>query len=44
MYDLPSMEHVSKVAVDEAVVKSQAKPRIVYENTDAPRRDLKSSA
>jgi ATP-dependent Clp protease ATP-binding subunit ClpX len=44
MYDLPSMEHVSKVAVDEAVVKSQAKPRIVYENADAPRRDLKSSA
>jgi ATP-dependent Clp protease ATP-binding subunit ClpX len=44
MYDLPSMEHVSKVAVDEAVVKSQAKPRIVYENTEAPRRDLKSSA
>jgi len=44
MYDLPSMEHVSKVAVDEAVVKAQAKPRIVYENTDAPRRDLKSSA
>ncbi len=44
MYDLPSMEHVSKVAVDEAAVKSQAKPRIVYENADAPRRDLKSSA
>jgi len=44
MYDLPSMEHVSKVAVDEAVVRAQAKPRIVYENTDAPRRDLKSSA
>jgi ATP-dependent Clp protease ATP-binding subunit ClpX len=44
MYDLPSMEHVSKVAVDEAVVKSQAKPRIVYENAEAPRRDLKSSA
>jgi ATP-dependent Clp protease ATP-binding subunit ClpX len=44
MYDLPSMENVSKVAVDEAVVKSQAKPRIVYENADAPRRDLKSSA
>ncbi len=44
MYDLPSMEHVSKVAVDEAVVKAQAKPRIVYENTEAPRRDLKSSA
>jgi ATP-dependent Clp protease ATP-binding subunit ClpX len=44
MYDLPSMEHVSKVAVDEAVVRGEAKPFIVYENADAPRRDLKSSA
>jgi ATP-dependent Clp protease ATP-binding subunit ClpX len=38
------MEHVSKVAVDEAVVRGEAKPFIVYENADAPRRDLKSSA
>jgi ATP-dependent Clp protease ATP-binding subunit ClpX len=44
MYDLPSMEHVSKVAVDEAVVRGEVKPFIVYENADAPRRDLKSSA
>jgi ATP-dependent Clp protease ATP-binding subunit ClpX len=44
MYDLPSMEHVSKVAVDEAVVRGEAKPFIVYENADAPRRDLKTSA
>jgi ATP-dependent Clp protease ATP-binding subunit ClpX len=44
MYDLPSMEHVSKVAVDEAVVRGEAKPFIVYENAEAPRRDLKTSA
>ncbi len=30
MYDLPSMENVSKVAVDEAVVRGESKPFIVY--------------
>jgi ATP-dependent Clp protease ATP-binding subunit ClpX len=44
MYDLPSMEHVSKVVIDEAVVRGEVKPFIVYENTDAPRRDVKNSA
>ena len=34
----------SEVAVDEAVVRGEAKPFIVYENADAPRRDLKTSA
>jgi ATP-dependent Clp protease ATP-binding subunit ClpX len=43
MYDLPSMEHVSKVVVDEAVVRGEAKPFIVYENADAPRRDIKQA-
>jgi len=37
MYDLPSMENVSKVVVDEAVVKGEAKPFIVYENSEAKR-------
>jgi ATP-dependent Clp protease ATP-binding subunit ClpX len=37
MYDLPSMQNVSKVVVDEAVVKGEAKPFIVYENSDAKR-------
>ena len=44
MYDLPSMQNVSKVVVDESVVKGDAKPFIVYENLDAPRRDVKNSA
>jgi len=35
MYDLPSMQNVSKVVVDEAVVKGEVKPFIVYENADA---------
>jgi ATP-dependent Clp protease ATP-binding subunit ClpX len=38
MYDLPSMQNVSKVVVDESVVKGEAKPFVVYENADAVRR------
>jgi ATP-dependent Clp protease ATP-binding subunit ClpX len=30
MYELPSMENVSMVVVDEAVVKGEARPYIVY--------------
>ncbi|HEX4870884.1 MAG TPA: ATP-dependent Clp protease ATP-binding subunit ClpX [Nevskiaceae bacterium] len=44
MYDLPSMQNVSKVVVDEAVVKGDSKPFIVYENAETPRRELKTSA
>jgi len=36
MYDLPSMQNVSKVVVDEAVVKGEVKPFIVYENAESP--------
>lgn len=32
MYDLPSMDNVAKVVVDEAVVKGDSQPYIVYEN------------
>ncbi len=35
MYDLPSMEHVAKVAVDEAVVRGESKPFIVYQNAES---------
>src|SRR3546814_9886800 len=34
MYDLPSMANVSKVVVDEAVVKGEAKPFIVYRSEE----------
>jgi ATP-dependent Clp protease ATP-binding subunit ClpX len=44
MYDLPSMQNVSKVVVDESVVKGEAKPFVVYENADAARREVKNSA
>jgi len=43
MYDLPSMQNVSKVVVDESVVKGESKPFIVYENVEA-RREAKNSA
>ncbi|HEY0975647.1 MAG TPA: ATP-dependent Clp protease ATP-binding subunit ClpX [Solimonas sp.] len=43
MYDLPSLNNVSKVVVDEAVVKGEVKPFIVYENSDA-KREAQSSA
>ena len=31
MYDLPSMEGVSKVVIDEAVIAGETKPYIIYE-------------
>ncbi|HEU0196065.1 MAG TPA: ATP-dependent Clp protease ATP-binding subunit ClpX, partial [Nevskiaceae bacterium] len=44
MYDLPSMQNVSKVVVDESVAKGEAKPFIVYENADKPRREVKNAS
>ena len=43
MYDLPSTQNVSKVVVDEAVVRGEVKPFLVYENADA-KPQLKSTA
>ncbi len=36
MYELPSMENVSKVVVDEGVVDGGSEPYFVYENTGKP--------
>ena len=33
MYDLPSLENVSKVVVDETVIEGDTEPFILYENT-----------
>jgi ATP-dependent Clp protease ATP-binding subunit ClpX len=30
MYELPSLEHVSKVVVDDAVIDGQAEPYLIY--------------
>ncbi|OOG28698.1 ATP-dependent protease ATP-binding subunit ClpX [Thioalkalivibrio denitrificans] len=34
MYDLPSVENVSKVVIDDAVIRGEAKPYLIYENAD----------
>jgi ATP-dependent Clp protease ATP-binding subunit ClpX len=43
MYELPSMENVSKVLVDESVVNGENKPYIMYES-DESRRDERRPA
>ena len=37
MYELPSMQNVSKVVVDEAVIRGEAKPYIIYSNAEQPK-------
>ncbi len=37
MYDLPSIENVSKVVIDEAVIMGDTKPYLIYENADYQR-------
>jgi ATP-dependent Clp protease ATP-binding subunit ClpX len=32
MYDLPSLDNVSKIVVDETVIDGEAEPYILYEN------------
>ncbi|MDB6096596.1 MAG: clpX [Francisellaceae bacterium] len=34
MYDLPSLENVSKVVIDETVIKGDAKPLLIFENAE----------
>ncbi|MBK1692982.1 ATP-dependent Clp protease ATP-binding subunit ClpX [Ectothiorhodospira mobilis] len=34
MYDIPSTEGVSKVVIDDAVILGDAKPYLIYENSD----------
>ena len=35
MYKIPSEQHVSKVIIDEAVIKGESEPLLMYENNDA---------
>ncbi len=37
MYDLPSMDNVSKVVIDEAVIKGEAKPYMIFDGKDQQR-------
>ena len=32
MYDLPSLENVSKVVVDESVIEHKSEPYLIYQN------------
>ena len=34
MYDLPSLQNVRKVVVDDSVVSGHAKPYFIYENVE----------
>lgn len=34
MYDLPSVKDISKVVIDESVIKEESTPILIYENTD----------
>ncbi len=38
MYDLPSMENVSKVVIDESVITGESKPYIVYDTPEPEQR------
>lgn len=37
MYQLPSLENVSKVVIDEGVINGHSEPILIYENQDAPK-------
>ncbi len=37
MYDIPSMENVSKVVVDETVITGESKPILIYEDAALPK-------
>ncbi|MFU8832326.1 MAG: ATP-dependent Clp protease ATP-binding subunit ClpX [Wenzhouxiangella sp.] len=42
MYDLPSMENVSKIVVDEAVINGEAAPYIIYDGKPQQRAGAES--
>jgi ATP-dependent Clp protease ATP-binding subunit ClpX len=34
MYELPSTDHISKVVIDEKVVKGETRPYLIYKNDE----------
>ena len=42
MYELPSMENVSKIVVDEAVINGESAPYIIYDGTQQQRAGAES--
>ena len=37
MYDIPSMENVTKVVIDDTVITGESKPILIYEDSDLPK-------
>jgi ATP-dependent Clp protease ATP-binding subunit ClpX len=37
MYDLPSLENVSKVVVDESVIEHKSEPYLIYQTPVVPK-------
>ena len=37
MYDLPSLNNVSKVVVDESAIRGESKPLVIYEGAEMPK-------
>ena len=37
MYELPALENVAKVVVDESAISGETKPLIIYEGADIPK-------
>ncbi|HED33991.1 MAG TPA: ATP-dependent Clp protease ATP-binding subunit ClpX [Gammaproteobacteria bacterium] len=37
MYELPSLDNVTKVVLDQSVINGEAKPFMVFENSDSPK-------
>jgi ATP-dependent Clp protease ATP-binding subunit ClpX len=38
MYDIPSVEGLTKVVLDESVIQGESEPLLIYENTETPQR------
>ncbi len=43
MYDLPSMEGVEKVVVDESVINGESEPLLIYKGVDTPATEVSGS-
>jgi ATP-dependent Clp protease ATP-binding subunit ClpX len=44
MYDLPSMENVSKVVVDASVIEGDSQPYVLYEGGEPQKRVASDAA
>jgi ATP-dependent Clp protease ATP-binding subunit ClpX len=43
MYELPSLDNVTKVVLDESVINGESKPYMVFENNDSQKKSASSS-